>query len=102
MRWNPQRHLSAKDPQWRELVDRKQRLIAESRTGDASKMERFLDLRAVTTGLRAPLAERVNRIRDELAATDQKLGANSVLRRRDYSFCLYPEETLLPFCTQFL
>ena len=39
---------------------------------------------------------------EKLVVTDRGLEANAVLRRHDTSFCLYPEETLRPFCTQFL
>jgi hypothetical protein len=77
-------------------------LIAAVPADAAGKLERFLDLRAVTTRLAAPLMESANRLHEELAVTDRNLDANAVLRRRDYAFCLYPEGTLRPFCTQFL
>jgi hypothetical protein len=28
--------------------------------------------------------------------------ANAILQRRDYAFCLFPENVLRPFCVQFL
>ncbi len=59
-------------------------------------------MRAVTEALRSPLAGEERRLRTELIETDRRLAANAVLRRRDYAFCLYPEEALRPFCTQFL
>jgi hypothetical protein len=37
-----------------------------------------------------------------LSDCEQQLRINAVLQRRDYSFCLYPESVLRPFCTQFL
>jgi hypothetical protein len=102
VRWNPQRHLPDGDSSLRDLAARKKSLIAAEPTDAAGKLERFLDLRAVTTRLAAPLTESANRLHEELAVTDRNLDANAVLRRRDYAFCLYPEETLRPFCTQFL
>jgi hypothetical protein len=86
----------------KDLAARKLALIAAVPADAAAKLERFLDLRSVTTRLAAPLAESANRLREKLAVTDRNLEANAVLRRRDYAFCLYPEETLRPFCTQFL
>ena len=102
VRWNPQRHLSDGPSGLRDLAARKQELIATAPADAAGKLERFLDLRAVTTRLAAPLAASADRLHEELAVADRNLEANVVLRRRDYSFCLYPEETLRPFCTQFL
>jgi hypothetical protein len=102
LRWNPQRHLPAGDPGLRDLAAQKRGLIAAAPADAVGKLVRFLDLRAATTRLAAPLAETANRLHEELAMTDRNLEANAVLRRRDYAFCLYPEETLRPFCTQFL
>ncbi len=102
LRWNPQRHLPEGDAGLRNLAARKQELIETAPTGAAGKLERFLELRAVTTRLAAPLTASVNGLREKLVDTDRGLEANAVLSRRDYSFCLYPEETLRPFCTQFL
>jgi len=100
--WNPQRRLPANDARLWELAARKWEWIAREPTDAAGRLERFLALRSATTVLRDPLKENEERLRQELAATDQRLEANAVLRRRDYAFCLYPEETLRPFCTQFL
>jgi hypothetical protein len=102
LRWNPQRHLPDGESGLKDLAVEKQDLIAAEPADAGAKLERFLDLRAVTTRLAAPLAESANRLREKLAVTDRNLEANAVLRRRDYAFCLYPEETLRPFCTQFL
>jgi hypothetical protein len=102
LHWNPQRRLPANDARFRELAARKWELIAREPADAAGRLERFLALRAATVELREPLRENEERLRQDLAATDQRLEANAVLRRRDYAFCLYPEETLRPFCTQFL
>ena len=102
LHWNPQRHLPAASDGLRDLVDRKRALIAERPSDPAGRRERFLALRAATEALRAPLADQERWLRTEWAATERRLEVNAVLRRRDYAFCLYPEETLRPFCTQFL
>ncbi len=102
LRWNPQRYLPKGDSEWRELSTRKQNLIAEAPADAVGKLERFLDLRSVTTRLGTPLVESVCRLRDNLTVADRNLEANEVLRRRDYSFCLYPGEMLRSFCWQFL
>ena len=45
---------------------------------------------------------RLAELQAELATCERLLQTNAVLRRRDYSFVLYPEEMLREFCTQFL
>jgi hypothetical protein len=102
LRWNPQRHLPGGNQGERELSSRKQSLIGEAPVDDAGKLERFLDLRAVTTRLGDSLVKRARLLHEQLGVLERDLEANAVLRRRDYSFCLYPERTLRPFCTQFL
>ena len=99
--WNPQRHLGS-DLGPRVLIERKQGLIAQSPSAAAGRKERFRLLRAVTEQLREGMQGSENDCRRQLAEIDRRLEANAVLRRRDYSFCLYPEEVLRPFCTQFL
>ena len=81
---------------------RKQALISQEPTDAARRRARFEALRAATAALRAPLAGREAELHAERDRTDRALEANAVLRRRDYAFCLYPEELLTSFCTQFL
>jgi hypothetical protein len=78
--WNPQRHLADK----------------------VGRRERFRALRDLSARLRTPLAGAEQRLRDEMAESLRQVEANAVLNRRDYSFVLYPEKTLRPFCEQFL
>ena len=102
LHWNPQRHLPQGDGEIRELEKRKRDLIAAAPADAAGRRERFLALRAVTAELRDRLAGVERRWQIDLARTDRQLAAQAVMRRRDYAFCLYPEESLRPFCTQFL
>ena len=101
--WNPQRYLPA-DPTGarREAIAHKKALILQEPTDAAARRARFEALRAVTAALRAPLAGREVELHAERDRTDRALEANAVLHRRDYAFCLYPEDLLRPFCTQFL
>jgi hypothetical protein len=100
--WNPQRHLTAADAGQRELMRQRNELARREPADKAARRERFRTLRELTERLREPLAGAEHRLRDELAACERQVEANEVLTRRDYSFVLYPEETLRPFCEQFL
>lgn len=102
--YNPQRHLkdvktSDKSAQ---LSARKQEWIARPVTTSAERRERFHMLRTLTEELRAPLHPHEEQLRGQLLLCQQQLRVNEVLQRRDYSFCLFPEGVLRPFCTQFL
>ena len=101
LHWNPQRHLE-RDGGMAELKARKEALIADNRQDAVGRRERFAALRKVTEQLRAAFAGEEENVRQRLAEYARRLAANAVLRRRDYSFCLYPEAILRPFCTQFL
>ena len=102
LHWNPQRHLPPGDGRLREAANRKRELIAQEPADAVGRRERFRALHAATEELRPPLSAREEQLHKELERTDLALEANAVLRRRDYAFCLYPEEALRPFCTQFL
>jgi hypothetical protein len=102
--YNPQRRLGELDHDagLRALAERKQEWIARQPADAAGRRRRFEALRALTAQLRAPLADREHRLREDLGLCERQLRANAVLHRRDYAFCLYPEAVLRPFCTQFL
>jgi hypothetical protein len=105
LHYNPQRHLSGemlRDPAVAGLARERQALVEQQFGDAASRRGRFRALRDVTGRLRAPLAGEDARLRRRLRDVDDDLAAVAVLHRRDYSFCLYPEATLRPFCTQFL
>jgi hypothetical protein len=105
LEWNPQRHLDATalaDPQVKELTERKRALLADEPTSSRRRREWFERLRDVTERLRLAVLGQRQRVQQELASCEQELAANAILQRRDYAFCLYPEATVRPFCTQFL
>jgi hypothetical protein len=102
MHWNPQRHLPANAPSLQELVRARAELVRQQPADKAGRRERFKTLRQISEKLRVPLAGEERRLRDDLETCAHQVEANGVLSRRDYSFVLYPEETLRPFCEQFL
>jgi len=99
--YNPQRHLDPGSP-WDELVRRKHEWIARQPATRAQRRERFRMLRTLTEELRRPLQPRIEQLHRQLQEGEHQLRINAVLQRRDYSFCLFPENDLRPFCTQFL
>lgn len=84
--------LRAEKQAWRNLTPRT----------PAERRERFRQLQAVNDLLRQPLLGKEQELKEELEACEHQLAANALLRRRDYAFCLYPEEVLRPFCTRLL
>ena len=100
--WNPQRHLQTRDPSLQELVRARAELVRQQPADKPGRRERFRTIRQTSDRLRIPLANDERRLRDELETCAHQVEANAVLSRRDYSFVLYPEETLRPFCAQFL
>ncbi|MGE3807031.1 MAG: hypothetical protein AB7K24_20395 [Gemmataceae bacterium] len=95
--WNPQRHLDGND---RTLLARKQALIAKEPGSPHERRQRYLDLRAVTEALRQELPSNGQQLEQGLQRLREELQANAILARRDYAFCLYPEQQLRDFCTQ--
>jgi hypothetical protein len=103
--FNPQRHLGEADPLGEDVAKwtaEKEAWIASQPQTARQRRERFRRLRSLTEQLRQPLRQREEQLRQELELCQRQLAANAVLQRRDYSFCLFPEAVLQPFCTQFL
>jgi hypothetical protein len=100
LRFNPQRHLAAEQSAaLTDLLAGRQRLIEEQPADSRGRRQRFAAIRTINEQLAAPLAAEEANTRKELARVDEQLKANAVLRRRDYAYCLYPENVLRPFCT---
>jgi hypothetical protein len=105
--WNPDRHLSAAERENPRVL----RLVADRATfaadeppyrEHAARRAWFADLRRVTEALRPAVADRLRDAEAALARARVEAHANAVLRRRDYSWVLYPEEVLGPFLRRFL
>jgi hypothetical protein len=102
LRWNPQRHLEPPlDGRAVELVAAREALL--SRDGlPLGGRERYYELRRITEELQPFVRQSFERTQDAVHRCEQELRTNTVLRRRDYGFCLYLEAQLRPFCTRFL
>lgn len=100
LHFNPQRHLrKGVSPA---LVAEKEACIARQPETRAQRRARFQAIRTLNEQLRPFVAELAYLAFKDLHAADRQLQANAVMTRRDYAFCLYPEEKLRPFCQQFL
>jgi hypothetical protein len=107
LHWNPQRHLSPENrdrPEVQALLERKAALAGAEppRTDHAARKEWFRRLKRATEELRPFVFKQEPAAKAELARVRAEVAANEVLRRRDYAWVLYPEETLRPFLQRFL
>jgi hypothetical protein len=107
LKWNPQRHLSAeqqRDPANEFLIQAKCGLVEREPPLTYNKARRrwYRELSEVTAQLRACVADQIQVAELEVSHTRAEVVANEVLRRRDYAWVLYPEETLKPFLRGFL
>jgi hypothetical protein len=106
LQYNPQRHLpelaDAGGRAARELATQKQAWIAREPGEKRERKERFRKLRSLNHLLQPFLKSKDEGLQAALVELDAKLHANAILQRRDYAFCLFPEQKLKPFCTQFL
>jgi hypothetical protein len=102
LHWNPQRHLDGEGLEATTLARQKIAVIEQAPVTRQERAARFEELRRLGDRLRAFVrrAEERARQRLERARTDQRL--REVLGRRDYAFCLHPEEELHRFCSGFL
>ena len=97
--YNPQRFLG---PEHAGIIERRQRLLEESPSGRRHKRQRFDRLRAALEPMRAAVAGLRQHVSEELEQARHAAEANALLRRRDYSFVLHPEQTLRPFLERWL
>ena len=108
LHWNPQRHLDEKlqrqhgEQGERDLAILKAELIARQADDLVQRRQRFQMLRDLTEKLRPLVSDRERALKEGLIQCQRKVQANRILQSREYAFCLHPEETLRPFCTQFL
>ena len=103
LHWNPQRHLTPENaarPEVRALLAEKESLTANEPATD--RREWFRALQRITERLQPFVRDQVAPAEANLIRTRTEAAANAVLRRRDYAWVLYPEETLRPFLQQFL
>jgi hypothetical protein len=98
--WNPQGFVTDRS----DLVERHAALAASEPPyrNRAARRAWFRDLRDVKEQLRARVADRLPEAEREAARARADVEANAILKRRDYAWVLYPEETLKPFLTRLL
>jgi hypothetical protein len=103
LQWNPQRFAPPGAPDIAGLTTLWHRWANAKPAGRNGRREQFRALKWLNEELRklVPESER-ERVRAELETRQQELAANEILQRRDYAFCLYPEDKLWTFCTQLL
>ncbi|MFL5244920.1 MAG: hypothetical protein ACJ8FY_22690 [Gemmataceae bacterium] len=105
LHYNPQRHLSSESLSRDGVGDwaaQKERRIREKPTTPGDRRRRFEEIRNLNRLLRSPLHLQEEETRAAWDLAREELQANAVLQRRDFAFCLYPEEKLRQFCSQFL
>lgn len=85
LHWNPHRHGADGDAEHRRIA-----------IGPPGK-EQYRTFRALGERLRPQVAERLARAERDLRRAEAEAGANAILRRRDYSWLLYPAEMLREF-----
>jgi hypothetical protein len=107
LHYNPQRHLvriaegdqKRKAEKW---ATEKRALIAREVADKVGRQSRLRALRAVNERLRSLVESEEPELQRRLEDLRAQLHAHEILGRRDYAFCLFPEDKLRPFCTQFL
>ncbi|MEX0701012.1 MAG: hypothetical protein WD069_02850 [Planctomycetales bacterium] len=113
LEFNPDRHLPPHAPaEARALAAEKRQLIAEQRAARGERAPRsvrrsrsranharYRRFREIDQALRPFVAGQRRQIENDLAELRRQLAANIVLRDRDASFALYPEDKLRRFLT---
>ena len=80
-----------------ELLARRSQL-AKTATRDVCERRRLrAELREIRTGLRQLISDRIDAAESRLEASEREAKANAILRRRDYSWLLYPEHQVREF-----
>ncbi len=96
--YNPQRHFpDGHAPGAADLLRQKQAWIEHVGRTHEERRERFRAIRRLNEQLRAFLDGTEEKLRLSALECRARLQVNEVQGRRDYAFCLYPEEMLRPF-----
>jgi hypothetical protein len=100
--WNPQRHLQAASPEAQTLSEEKMRWIDRASGLYQNGRQRYEALRRLTGALRPYVRDQGEETRRDLEQATRQLRIDRISTRRDYAFCLYPEEELRAFCERLL
>jgi hypothetical protein len=98
LHWNPEGFLPADHPARLE----KAALAASKPNGRPAVRTWFARIRELTAEMRAAVANQMAETERDLATARAEAAANAILKRRDFAWVLYPEDTLRPFLQQFL
>jgi hypothetical protein len=107
LEWNPQRNVvppSSEDRFVMRLVaDREDLAASEPPPWDrTARREWYRKLSESTAELRHHVWKQLPPAKANVSRIEAELQANAILRRRDYSWILFPESTLKPFLQRFL
>ena len=114
LHYNADRHVSRKSSdELTRLIDEKSALIAEQhaaktvglsrnarRQNRHANFKRFRKLQDVQQQLQRCAVDQHNLLEHELNSVKQQLAANSILKDREFPFCLYPEEQIRGFMSE--
>ncbi len=90
--YQPERSL----PTSEEAVEKRRWIARDGRT-HKERAERFYHIRAINSVMHPLLAQQFQQTRAALETADHESRLHAVASRRDYAFCLYPEEMLRSF-----
>ncbi len=103
--WNPQRHVSAEaltNQDLQHALAVKAKLIQSEPKDKRLRKSWFEDLGDATDAIRNFVVRETNASEADLAQRRREMTANEALIRRDFSWCLFPEESLKRFCQRLL
>ncbi len=97
--WQPYQYLDGQPlaSEWDQLVRERTAWVNYTPPDRLGRRERFFQLQALTRSLRPAVADQLAELEHALTEAEHQAHANARLRRRDYSFILYPESYLRMF-----
>jgi hypothetical protein len=93
--YKPERFTDAAEA--RPLIADKEAWIARDGATHAERVERFECIRAINAALEPFVQEQMRQAQAEQTEQHRRVEIDAVAGRRDYAFCLYPEEMLRTF-----
>ncbi len=99
--WNPQRYLAHRfqiQPEIAHLLARKNQLITRKPTEKSERKRWYEELRTITLRLREFIEQERTIAESNQTRSQREWRANQLLRRRDFAWCLFPEEVLRSYC----
>jgi hypothetical protein len=79
------------------LIPAKQEWIQRDGTTHAARVERFHAIRALNAQMHPFVQPQIEHVQSEIRELRRQMKWDEVAARRDYAFCLYPEEMLRSF-----